>query len=270
LQPRAYTVGLATRGVSTVPTQDRAAKEPSATVARRSPSKGKPTPGRTRIPRDTLNKSVIIEAGIAIVERDGLDGLTFQALGDELGSHATSVYRHFRDKDELLLEIIDTLRARSYSAEVVSSGNWRADLVLLATRVREHYLRYAPFAHDMSVRSTHRTREFVNVEFTLAALSQAGLTTEQAVLYLRVIGNYIRAMSSFEAAMSCLDVNLRAKDYIEMKSGSMVLDPQEFPHLVEAAPLLLMFDDPQPFTVGLNAILDAVERLGESNSAAEA
>jgi hypothetical protein len=50
----------------------------------------------------------------------------------------------------------------------------------------------------------------------------------------------------------------------------MVLDPQEFPHLVEAAPLLLMFDDPQPFTVGLNAILDAVERLGESNSAAGA
>jgi hypothetical protein len=77
-------------------------------------------------------------------------------------------------------------------------------------------------------------------------------------------------MSSFEAAMSCLDVNLRAKDYIEMKSGSMVLDPQEFPHLVEAAPLLLMFDDPQPFTVGLNAILDAVERIGESNSAAGA
>jgi hypothetical protein len=30
-----------------------------------------------------------------------------------------------------------------------------------------------------------------------------------------------------------------------------------------------MFDDPQPFAVGLNAILDAVERLGESNSAAE-
>ena len=222
------------------------------------------------MPRDTLNKSVIVEAGIAIVERDGLDGLTFQALGDELGSHATSVYRHFRDKDELLLEIIDTLRARSYSADVVSSGSWRADLVLLATHVRDHYLRYAPFAHEMSVRSTHRPREFVNVEFTLAARYQADLTTEQAVLYLRVIGNYIRAMSSFEAAMSCLDVNLRAKDYVEMKSGSMVLDPQEFPNLVEVAPLLLMFDDPQPFGVGLNAILDAVERLGESNRAAEA
>jgi len=253
-----------------VPTQDQAAKAPSATVARRSPSKRKPTPGRPRIPRDTLNKAVIIEAGIAIVERDGLDGLTFQALGDELGSHATSVYRHFRDKDELLLEIIDTLRARSYSADVVASGDWREDLNLIASRVREHYLRYAPFAHEMSVRSTHREMEFVNVEFTLAALSEAGLTTEQAVLYLRVIGNYVRAMSSFEAAVTCLDMGLRAKDYIEMKSGSMVLDPQEFPRLVEAAPSLLPFDDPQPFAVGFGAILDAIERLGEGNRETQA
>jgi AcrR family transcriptional regulator len=61
-----------------------------------------------RKPRDSLNRSVIIDAGWAIVKRDGLSGLTFQALGDELGAHATSVYRHFRDKDELLLEIIDT------------------------------------------------------------------------------------------------------------------------------------------------------------------
>lgn len=253
-----------------MPTKDRAAKEP------RSRAVGQRTSGRTsaserkRIPRDTLNKAVIIEAGIAIVERDGLDGLTFQALGDELGSHATSVYRHFRDKDELLLEIIDTLRARSYSADVVASGDWREDLNLIASRVREHYVRYAPFAHEMSVRSTHREMEFVNVEFTLAALSQAGLTTEQAVLYLRVIGNYIRAMSSFEAAVTCLDMSLRAKDYIEMKSGSMVLDPEEFPHLVEAAPSLLPFDDPQPFAVGFGAILDAIERLGEGNRGAQA
>ncbi len=253
-----------------MPTQDRAAKERSPGVSSQSPRKSAPSSGRKRIPRDTLNKAVIIEAGISVVERDGLDGLTFQALGEELGSHATSVYRHFRDKDELLLEIIDTLRARSYSADVVATGNWRDDLVLIAMRVRDHYLRYAPFAHDMSVRSTHRSREFVNVEFTLAALSQAGLTTEQAVLYLRVIGNYVRAMSSFEAAVTCLDMNVRAKDYIEMKSGSMVLDPQEFPHLVDAAPYLLPFDDPQPFAVGLNAILDAIESLGQSNGGAKA
>lgn len=221
--------------------------------------------GRARKPRDSLNRSVIVEAGIVIVERDGLVGLTFQSLGNELGAHATSVYRHFRDKDEFLLEIIDTLRERSYGAALVSTGDWRKDLCLQAERIREHYLRYAPFAHEMSVRSTHRKSEFANVEFALDAFDRAGLTTEEAVLYLRVFGNYVRAMSSFEAAMTCLDSELRAKDHAQMQVGSMVLEPDEFPHLVEAAPSLLTFDDPRPFEVGLNALLDTIGALGEAH-----
>ena len=70
-------------------------------------SKPAPAGSVARKPRDSLNRSVIIEAGLAVVKREGLSGLTFQALGDELGAHATSVYRHFRDKDELLIGDLD-------------------------------------------------------------------------------------------------------------------------------------------------------------------
>lgn len=219
---------------------------------------------RVRKPRDSLNRSVIIEAGLAIVKRDGLSGLTFQALGDELGAHATSVYRHFRDKDELLLEIIDTLRENSYGSDLVSTGDWRTDLHLIATQIRDHYLRYAPFAHEMSLRSTHRKSEFKNVEFALGALDRANLSPEDAVIYLRLIGNYVRAMSSFDASVSCLDPELRAKDYVQMKSASMILEKSEFPHLAESSLTLIAFDDPRIFEMGLNAILDAIEARGKS------
>jgi AcrR family transcriptional regulator len=232
------------------------------------PKGGKPPVGRApraRIPRDSLSRSVIVDAGITIAMRDGLDGLTFQALGNELGAHATSVYRHFRDKDEFLLEVIDTLRERSYGAALVSSDDWRADLRNLAANIREHYMRYAPFAHDMSVRSTHRKTEFANVEFALDALARAGLTPEDAILYVRVFGNYVRAMSSFEAAISSLDDDLRAKDRIEMQIGAANLSSDEFPHLVAASTSLLAFDDPRVFETGIEAILDAIERQAGSS-----
>lgn len=216
-------------------------------------------PERARMPRDTLNRAVIIDAGIAIAERVGLEGLTFQALGNELGAHATAVYRHFRDKDEFLLEVIDTLRERSYGDTLVSTGDWRQDLRSQAETIRRHYLRYAQFAQEMSVRSTHRKAEFGNVEFALDALRRAGLSPDDAVLYVRVIGNYVRAMSSFEAAVTCLDPELRAKDRMQMQVGSMALDPEQFPNLVQAAPALLAFDDPRVFDAGLEAILDAIE-----------
>jgi len=217
---------------------------------------------RPRKPRDSLNRSVIIDAGIAIAERDGLDGLTFQALGRELGAHATSVYRHFRDKDEFLLEILDTLRERSYGETLVTTGDWREDLRLLASRIRAHYLKHAPFAQQMSVRSTHRKNEFTNLEFTLSALETAGLTPDDAVVFARLIGNYIRSMSSFEAAVGCLDPELRAKDRVQMQLGAQSLKPEEYPHLVAAGSTLLPLDDPRVFDLGLEALIDAVAAQG--------
>ncbi len=219
---------------------------------------------RPRKPRDSLNKALIIDAALVIAERDGLEGLTFQALGNELGAHATSIYRHFRDKDEFLLEMLDTLRDRSYGDAIEPTGNWREDVRLLAGHIRAHYLRYAQFAQQMSVRSTHRPIEFTNLELTLAALDRAGLTPDEAVIYTRLLGNYIRSMSSFEAAVTCLEPELRAKDRMQMQFGAQALALDEFPHLVSAATSLLPLDDPRIFDIGLEAILDAIEALGAS------
>lgn len=216
---------------------------------------------RPRRPRDSLNRAVIVEAAIRIVERDGLDGLTFQALGQELDAHSTSMYRHFRDKDELLLEVIDSLRERSYGGALVPADDWREDLRMLAAHIREHYRRYAPFAHEMALRSTHRKNEFANLEFTLAALQRAGLTPEQSVVYARVLGNYIRAMSSFEASVGDLDPDLRSKDRVQMQVDALSLSGTEFPLLSAAATSLLALDDPRVFGLGLEAILDAIETL---------
>ena len=71
-----------------------------------------PNKARPRRARDSLSREIIVAAADAVVQRDGLDRLTFQAIGEELDAHPTSIYRHFRDKDELLLALIDTLRAR--------------------------------------------------------------------------------------------------------------------------------------------------------------
>lgn len=222
-------------------------------------------PPRPRKPRDSLNRGVIVEAAIRIAERDGLDGLTFQALGQELGAHSTSMYRHFRDKDELLLEVIDSLRERSYGGALAPSDDWRQDLRMLAGHIRQHYLRYAPFAHEMALRSTHRKTEFQNLEFTLGAMGRAGLTPEQAVVHARLLGNYIRAMSSFEASIGALDPDLRSKDRVQMQVEALSLSTSEFPHLSAAATSLLALDDPRVFDLGLEAVLDAIERVGRAN-----
>ncbi len=216
---------------------------------------------RQRRPRDSLNRELILDAALRIAERDGLDGLTFIALGQELGAHSTSVYRHFRDKDELLLEMIDELRARSYGLHE-PSGDWREDLRSVARHIREHYLRYPQLAQQMSTRSTRRQVDFGNVEFTLDALARAGLDDTDAVLFLRLFGNYVRAMASHEAAVRALDPDLRARDFVGWQLDAAALDPAGYPGVTRLALSLLPMDDPRAFDLGLDALIEAIEKRG--------
>ena len=86
---------------------------------------------KRRLPRGSLSREIILAAATTIAQRDGLDGLTFQALGAELGAHPTAVYRHFRDKDELTLGLVDALNAEALAALGEPTGDWVADLARL-------------------------------------------------------------------------------------------------------------------------------------------
>jgi AcrR family transcriptional regulator len=66
-----------------------------------------------RVPRVTarLSREAIVAAGIALADRDGLDGLSMRRLAQELGVNPMSLYHHVRDKDALLEAMIDTVVA---------------------------------------------------------------------------------------------------------------------------------------------------------------
>ena len=59
-----------------------------------------PTP--TRITPDSLRA-----AARTVLERDGRDGLTMQAVATALGVRAPSLYKHVRDRDDLVRVVVD-------------------------------------------------------------------------------------------------------------------------------------------------------------------
>lgn len=54
------------------------------------------------MPRDTLTREQIITAAIALLDAEGLEGLSMRALGRRLGSAATTVYWHVGGKEQLI------------------------------------------------------------------------------------------------------------------------------------------------------------------------
>lgn len=64
-----------------------------------------------RHPRPGLTPASVVAAGRRVIERDGLDALSMRAVAAELGTAATSLYRHVADRDALLLAILEQIAA---------------------------------------------------------------------------------------------------------------------------------------------------------------
>jgi AcrR family transcriptional regulator len=210
---------------------------------------------------------VIVDAARAIAIRDGLDGLTFQAIGRELEAHPTSIYRHYRDKDELLLDLIDDIRARSYGGKLVPSDDWREDVREQARLIHDHYLRYPSFAQQMAARTTRRPTEFANVEFTAQALLRAGLTPASVAACIRALGNYIRSAAAIEASLQTLDEPSRQADNLAWEVEYRQLDPEQYPAINALDGHLTPIGDPSVFWTGLELLLDGIALRAERERA---
>jgi AcrR family transcriptional regulator len=216
---------------------------------------------RPRRARDSLSRELIVEAAEKVVDRDGLDGLTFQAIGEELGAHPTSVYRHFRDKHELVMTLIDTIRARSYTGRLTPTDDWIDDLRRSAHTVRENFLRHPEFALAMA---TRRPSELSVLEFTIDALRRGGYPAEDAALYARALGNLVRAASSIEAAMTALPPEAQAADQLAFTMSMHQVDAERFPRVAEAANTLPLAGDPRAWEAALELMLESLQRRADT------
>jgi len=63
--------------------------------------------GRKR--KRLINQRMIVEEAVALLNEGGLDNLSLRKLADRLNVSAPSIYRHFGDKADLLVAVLDTL-----------------------------------------------------------------------------------------------------------------------------------------------------------------
>jgi AcrR family transcriptional regulator len=90
-----------------------------------------PAPART-------SRDAIVASGRAILERDGLDGLTMQRVAATVGVRAPSLYKHVRDRGDLVRLILNDVAVELTAAldAAAGSGEPRRDLGTLARAFR--------------------------------------------------------------------------------------------------------------------------------------
>jgi AcrR family transcriptional regulator len=90
-----------------------------------------PTPARTSVDE-------IVRQGRAILESEGIDGLTMQRIANAVGVRAPSLYKRVRNRNDLL-RLVANDAARELTnrlGEAATTGDARSDLIALAQAFR--------------------------------------------------------------------------------------------------------------------------------------
>lgn len=225
--------------------------------------------------RTALTREAIIEAALYLCSPEGGGSLTFARLGKELGADPTAVYRHFRDKDELVLALTDVLidEAVALAARARHTPEqWRESLTDTAMAIRRVHLARPALAALCAVRTTASPSETESVERIIALLHRAGLPVVEAAECYRMLLDLTLAFVQVAATWLMLDPAAQAKDDTAWAVKYGLLPAERFPLLHESSARLteLFRDDEKVFVLVLGTFLDGVAcRIAAHRAASE-
>lgn len=213
--------------------------------------------------RGVLSRRRIVDASIRIVEESGGDALTFRRLGTELGVHPSAIYRHFRDKNELTLALVDRLNEDAMKT-FAPDPDWLVSLRDLCLRLRAAHYNSPRVGSFVMARTSRSQYEFQGVENFLSTLRRGGFGDEDAAVLYRVISEWVLAFAYEEAAFMSLPEATREADKAAWREDYHHVSPRKYPTIFELAPHIPAIDDPSVFELGLDLLLESIARKAEA------
>lgn len=171
-----------------------------ARVAVRPPPR-EPVAGRPvrRAARGTISREGIIATAVEVVRAGGYEQMTIRSLAAELGVAPMSLYRHIRDKDDLLDEVVDCLLAPVWRPST-AEDDWRAWVIEAAAKLR-HFLVSQPAALHVYLRHPVVSAAAIErMDAMMDVLRRAGADEESARRAYGAVHTYTNGFAALEAS----------------------------------------------------------------------
>jgi TetR/AcrR family transcriptional regulator, tetracycline repressor protein len=199
-----------------------------------------PRPAHAKTRWGTISREQLVLAAMDEIAAGRYQQMTIRRLAARLGVAPMSLYRHVRDKEDLLNEVVDRLLSQTWEPTADPSDAW-AWLTEAADRFRR-FLVEQPAA--LSVFLAHPVTSpaaMTRLRSTLAVLQRGGLDEPSARRLFAAVHTYTLGFAALEAS--------RAR---WLAANSQVPHPE--------TAWLAALTGPEQFSDGLAALLDGVRR----------
>jgi AcrR family transcriptional regulator len=206
-------------------------------------------PGRP--PR--LSRDAIVAAASAVVAREGIASLTMRRVAEELSSSPMSIYRHVRDKDELLVLLLDHLAAELPHARLPRTPRAR---LLTACRTMRDGLAEHPWIVDVLAGGDLIAPSILwLVEEIVAGFVACGLTYAQAADAYRAVWQFTVGELIVRRGLDHV-ATLQRPPYVLNVLTSV--DAEELPTLAALAPYWAPARNHDSYDSGLRALVEGL------------
>jgi AcrR family transcriptional regulator len=139
--------------------------------------------------RTTLTRARVLEAAVALADRDGIDAVSMRNLGQGLGIEAMSLYTHIRGKDDLLDGMVDAVVAE---IPVDAEGpDWMTTLRRTILDARSVMLRHRWAARVIETRSAPGLPTLAYMEAVTGIVRDGGFTVDLTHHAMHVLGSRV-------------------------------------------------------------------------------
>jgi TetR/AcrR family transcriptional regulator, tetracycline repressor protein len=219
---------------------------------------------KTRRAVSKIDREAVVEAAMAIADREGLDAVSFRRLADQFEVTPMALYWHFDDKEALLGALADRLWAdigeslRRSLRDLTEADDWEQLRVTVATLVE--VMRGHPEVADLMPSRVMETEAGLDVtELTLGYLGQRGFSREQAAELARFVLCSAVMMVNTQPGIDIPEPGERAEIQRRKQIALASLPHDRYPHIVASAHALTDCDEPNDyFTVGCDVIVAGV------------
>ncbi|MFJ4850340.1 MULTISPECIES: TetR/AcrR family transcriptional regulator [unclassified Streptomyces] len=189
-------------------------------------------------PRKRLDRDVLVTTALSLADTEGLTAVTTRRVGQEHGVSAMALYRHFRDKDQILDAVAERLLSEVRLPEP-DDRPWDAQLHGVLTSLLTVLRPHAAAAGLVTTRILGSPSGLAIAERTLELLAGAGFEVEQAAeIASQCLCSMVTLVVTEPGGGRAEEAPAR-DDAVQAKRASLEALPAErYPHVVAAAAAL--------------------------------
>ncbi len=208
-----------------------------------------------------LTLDAIVTRACAILDAEGLDGLTLRRLAGELGVGAASVYWHVDDKDELL-----ELCCQTYDPEVrnlldrrIGPDNWQSELRAILAGLFE-LIEQHPWVAELMSGSLNEDRTVLIWDRIGHILETTGLDEKTAFYATSLLTGHLGATGVMAAhtAYGTDGRESREERLARRADEFAALDPREYPFVAKSALTFREHTERDQYLGAVDLILDGL------------